>query len=297
MDRFEAMRSFRRVVERGSFGKAADDLGLSPAGLSKQIRILEDHLGVILLNRTTRSMSLSDAGVIYYGECCRLLDEIDELEERLSSESANLRGRLRVNAPLSFALTMISPLIPKFLARFPDLKIELTLNDQLIDMIGAGFDLSIRIRAKLDDSSLVARRLIEIEQIICASPHYIAAHGMVTSFDDLYQHNCLAYSLADYPGHWRPNGPEGEMMIEIPARLSVNSSLLLRDMLVAGLGIGALPSFLAKPLLASGALVALLPQYKLPSRHVFAVYPSGRHLQPKVRAFIDLLAEELRHRA
>lgn len=293
MGRLEAMRSFRRVVERGSFAKAADDLGLSPAGLSKQIRLLEAHLGIVLLNRTTRSMSLSEAGAIYFRECCRLLDEIDELDENLSSESTSLGGRLKVNAPLSFALTVISPLMPKFLATFPDLNIDFVLDDHLLDMVGAGFDVSIRIRSGLPDSSLVARRLMDIEQFICASPKYLAINGTPTCIGTISQHECLSYSLADYPEHWYLNGPEGEMAIEIPVRISVNNSLLLRDMLTAGLGIGTLPSFLAKPLLANGTLIALLPEYRLPIRHVFAVYPSGRHLTRKVRAFINLLAEAL----
>ncbi len=293
MDRLNAMRSFRRVVERGSFSKAAEDLDLSPAGLSKQIRLLEEHLGVVLIHRTTRSMSLTETGSVYFDECCRLLDQLDELERNVSENATDVTGRLRVNAPLSFGLTVLSPLIPKFLAAYPGLKVDFTLSDKLLDVVGAGFDVSIRVRSELVDSSLVARRLADVGQIICAAPSYIEAHGAPASIDELHQHACLAYTLADQPGGWLLAGPDGLTTVAIPARLSANNSLMLRDMLLAGLGIGALPSFLAKPFLERGELVAVLTDHTFPMRHVFAVYPTSRHLQQKVRVFIDFLAEEL----
>ncbi len=293
MDRLEAMRSFRRVVELGSFVKASEDLGLSPAGLSKQVKLLEEHLGVVLLHRTTRTMSLSETGSSYFAECCRILDSIDELERGVSDRSAELIGRLRVNAPLSFGLTILSPILPKFVAAHPKLAVDLTLDDRLLDPINAGFDISIRVRADLADSSLVARRISDVSQVICAAPTYLESCGMPTSLDDLRGHACLSYSLADPPGNWRLIGPDGPVSIAVPTRLSANSSIMLRDMLLAGLGIGSLPSFLANPLLESGALIRLLEDYRFPERHVFALYPTGRHLQRKVRSFIDFLAEGL----
>ncbi|WP_316229304.1 LysR family transcriptional regulator [Bradyrhizobium sp. SZCCHNR1070] len=293
MDRLDAMRSFRRVVELGSFAKAAEDLCLSPAGLSKQIKLLEDHLGVVLLHRTTRTMSLSETGSNYFAECCRILDEVDELERSVSDDAAELIGRLRVNAPLSFGITVLSPILPKFAAAHPRLAMALTLDDKLLDPINAGFDVSIRVRVDLADSSMITRRIADVDQIICAAPAYLQVHGEPVTVGDLHGHACLSYSLADQPGIWRLNGPNGVASVAIATRLTANSSIILRDMLVAGLGIGALPEFLANPLIESGALVRLLEDYRFPVRHVFALYPTGRHLQRKVRAFIDFLAEEL----
>lgn len=293
MDRLEAMRSFRRVVELGSFAKASEDLGLSPAGLSKQVKFLEEHLGVVLLHRTTRTMSLSETGSSYFAECCRVLDNLDELERSISDSSAELTGRLRVNAPLSFGITVLSPILPKFITAHPKLAMDLTLDDRLLDPIMAGFDVSIRVRADLADSSLVARRIADVNQVICSAPAYLRAHGTPAEIDDLREHACLSYSLADQPENWQLNGPDGMTSIAITTRLSANSSIMLRDMLLAGLGIGSLPSFLAKPLLESGALVRLLEDYEFPARHIFALYPTGRHLQRKVRSFIDFLVEEL----
>ncbi|HZH28281.1 MAG TPA: LysR family transcriptional regulator [Azospirillaceae bacterium] len=293
MDLISAMRSFRRVAERESFSKAAEDLNLSPAGLSKQIRLLEERLGVVLIQRTTRRMSLTETGRLYYQECSRLLDEFDELEHTISADANDVSGRLRVNVPLSFGLTVLSPLLPEFTKTYPDLRIELTLSDQLLDVVGAGFDVSIRVRAELADSSLIAHRLADVEQVICAAPSYLAARGVPATAGDLHHHDCLVYTLADNRGTWRLNGPGGEVSIMPPTRFSANNSLMLRDMLLAGMGIGALPSFLAEPLLQTKALVQVLPDHTFPKRHIYAVYATNRHLQRKVRAFVDFLAKSL----
>ncbi|MGO4387667.1 LysR family transcriptional regulator [Microvirga sp. 2YAF29] len=285
------MRSFRRVIERGSFSRAAEELGLSSAGLGKQIRWLEERLGTVLIQRTTRRMGLTEMGRAYYEECCRILDELDEVERSISADAAHVSGRLRVNAPLSFGLTVLSPILPDFMASYPDLKIDLTLADHLLDVVGAGFDVSIRVRSELADSSLIARKLADVDQVICAAPAYLERRGTPLSLDDLHRHDCLAYTLADNPGAWHLKGPRGETSIAVPARLSANNSIMLCDMLLAGMGIGALPSFIAKPQIDSGALVTVLTDHEFPQRHVYAVYPTSRHLQRKVRVFLDFLAD------
>ncbi len=294
MDLLAAMRSFRRVVELGSFSRAAEDLAMSPAGLSKQIRQLEEHLGAILIQRTTRRMSLTEPGSLYFSECCRWLDGLQDLERNVSEKATEVTGRLRVNAPMSFGLTILSPLLPNFLEAYPKLKVDLTLSDQLLDVVGGGFDVSIRIRAELADSSLVARRLADVDQIICAAPSYLATNAAPSRIDDLHQHTCLAYTLADHPTTWTLNGPEGVVSFAVQARITANNSLMLRDLLVSGVGIGTLPSFVAKPCIERGELVRVLPDYVFAARHVFAVYPTARHLQHKVRAFVDYLSEALR---
>ena len=293
MDVLALMRVFRAVVERDSFSKAAQELNQSAAAVSKQVRQLEERLGTVLLVRTTRRMSLSDGGRAYYVECCRLLDEIAALEAATRGCAGKVAGRLRVNVPLSFGLKVLSPLLPAFMERYPEVTLELTLDDRLRDVVGEGYDVSLRIRAALADSTLVARRLGGVEQMICAAPDYLARRGTPKRALDLHGHDCLAYRLADSPGVWQLDGPEGASSIVLPVRLAADNSLLLADMLVAGLGVGALPSFVAAPLLASGALVRVLPSHGMARRGVFALMPDGRHVQQKVRAFCDFLADAL----
>ena len=293
MDSFTLMRTFRRIVERGGLARAAEDLGVSAAGLSKQLRTLETHLGVVLLQRTTRRMSLTETGHAYYRECCRLLDELEALERGIAEQRGEVAGRLRVNAPQSFALSTLSPLLPRFLQQHPQLALDLVMEDRLLDAVGDGFDVSLRIRAELDDSRLVARRLASLQQVLCAAPAYLRQHPAPQVVEELQAHSVLGYSLSDSPGSWPLLGPDGQVTITLPARVTVNNSLLLRDLLVAGVGIGALPSFLAAPALASGTLQQVLPDHRYPPRFVHAVYPTARHLQPKVRAFIDFLHTEL----
>ncbi|ERO64996.1 hypothetical protein P308_21210 [Pseudomonas piscis] len=177
MDVLMAMRTFRRVVERASFSLAAADLGQSTAAVSKQVRQLEERLGSLLILRTTRRMSLSEAGQSYFTECCHLLDELDALERATQAGSSEPGGRLRVNAPLSFGLKVLSPILVAFMQRYPQLQVDLTLNDQVLDVVGEGFDVSLRIRRQLEDSSLIARHLGQVEQVICAAPAYLQAQG------------------------------------------------------------------------------------------------------------------------
>lgn len=294
MDLLAAMRAFRRVVELQSFNKAAEELRQSNASISKQIRQLEQRLGTVLILRTTRRMSLSETGRGYFAECCRLLDELDQLERSTSGEAGEINGRLRINAPLSFGLTVLAPMLARFMALHPQLKVDMTLDDHVLDVVSEGFDVSIRVRAALADSSLIAKRLGEVEQIICAAPAYLSARGMPASVSELKNHDCLRYRLADQAGSWIVEGPDGRSSIELPARFVVDNSLMLREMIQAGIGIGALPSFIANPLLAQGKLVRILPQHKLAERGIYIVYPTNRLLLPKVRAFADFFAGEIR---
>lgn len=294
MDTFNYMRAFRRIVELGSLAKAAEDLDMSSAGLSKQLRALEAHLGAVLIQRTTRKMSLTDTGAAYYAECCRLLDALDALEKSVKRQSGRVSGRLRVNAPVSFAPSVLSPLLARFLRQYPELRLDLAMEDRLVDAVGQGFDVSIRLRAQLDDSSLIARRLASLTQVLCAAPSYLERRGLPDSVEALRGHDILSYSLADSPGPV-PEEDAGQPADPLagPALIQVNNSLMLRDLLEAGLGIGALPSFLAGPALAAGRLARVLPELPGSPRQVYAVYPTSRHLQPKVKAFVDFLAERL----
>lgn len=293
MDTFNSMRAFRRIVELGGLARAAEDMGLSSAGLSKQLRALEAHLGVVLIQRTTRKMSLTEIGLDYYTDCCRLLDELDTLEKSVKQQSQRVSGRLRVNAPLSFALSVLSPLLAEFLKQYPEVRLDLAMEDRLVDAVSQGFDVSIRLRAQLEDSTLVARRLASLRQVLCAAPAYLDRRGHPGTVNDLRHHDLLAYSLAHATGLPQDDPDAPALALPAGAHTQVNNSLMLRDLLTAGLGIGALPSFLAAPAIANGQLQRVLPALAAPPRHVYAVYPTNRHLQPKVRAFIDFLAERL----
>ena len=196
MDRLSFMRAFCRIVELNSFSRAAEDLGLSTALLSRETRLLEESLGCVLLSRTTRSMTLTDNGKLYYDECRRILEDVGALDAALRAGAGVVRGRLKVNAPLSFGLSVLSPMLPAFLARYPEIDIALTLDDRVIDMVEGGHDVSIRVRAELPDSSLVARRLATVDQRLYASPAYLDAQGRPQTPEDLKSH------LAKFRSRW-----------------------------------------------------------------------------------------------
>lgn len=298
MDTFNVMRTFRRIVELGGLAKAAEDLGISAAGLSKQLRALEAHLDTVLIQRTTRSMSLTDTGRSYYADCCRILDELETLERSVKQQSQRVTGTLRVNAPLSFALSVLSPLLTDFLSMYPDLKLELVMEDRLVDAVAHGFDVSVRLRTSLEDSTLIARRLATIEQKLCVAPSYLKQYGEPATLNDLRNHKMISYSLAHTQGivfddDFQNNTQSGASLLFYGEHSQVNNSLMLRDLLIAGLGIGALPSFLADPAIACGQLQRIFPALVNEPRHIYAVYPTNRHLQPKVKAFVDYLAARL----
>lgn len=185
-------------------------------------------------------------------------------------------------------------MLARFMTLHPQLKVDMTLDDHVLDVVSEGFDVSIRVRAALTDSSLIARRLGDIGQVICAGPGYLADNGTPATVGDLKSHQCLTYRLADQPGSWRLEGPDGAVMIDLPARFVADNSLMLSEMIQAGIGIGVLPSFIAKPLLAEGKLCQVLPGHKLAERGIYAVYPTNRLLLPKVKAFTEFLASEMR---
>lgn len=293
MDKLAAMHAFRRVVERASFSKAAEELGLSPAGIGKQVRWLEQQLHAQLLLRTTRTMRLTDTGRAYYQECCRLLDELQELERSTSGEQAAMKGRIRLNAPMSLSLAVLSPLLARFMELYPDIDIELTMADRLLDVVAEGFDLSLRVRTTLPDSTLVVRSAGKVEQWLCAAPAYLAQHGTPQTPTDMLAHRALAFRLAQAPGVWRLEGVGGTCDIEPPVRMWLDNSLMLGQMLAAGQGIGSLPSFIARPMLEQGALQRVLPAWQLQPRIAYIVYPGNRHLQTRVRTLSDFLVAEL----
>lgn len=294
MDKLSVMHAFRRIVERGSFSRAAEDLGVSPALLSREIKLLEESLGSTLLTRTTRSMSLTDAGRLYYDEAAGILDAVSGVEARIREGAGAVRGHLRVNASSSFGQTVIAPFLPGFLKAYPELMLTLSMDDRVVDMVEGGFDVSIRIRSAMPDSALVARKVGTMRQRIFAAPDYLARAGTPERPQDIPNHPVIGFLLADHLTHWSLEGPEGTISIELDPKVRVGNSLVLRDLLIAGQGIGTLPDFVSNEPEARGELVRVLPGWELPAPVIFAVTASRLGMDARVTAFLDHLRAALR---
>jgi DNA-binding transcriptional LysR family regulator len=291
MEQLDAMAVFARVVEAESFSGAARALGLSKSAVSKRVSGLEQRLGLRLLNRTTRRLSLTEAGAAFYQGCQRVVAEAAAAERAVSHLASAPRGRLKVNAPMSFGVCHLGPALPDFLARYPELTVELTLNDRVVDLIEEGFDIAIRI-APLTETSLVARRLAPNRSLLCAAPAYLKARGRPGSVAELSHHACLLYSYQAVGDLWSLKGPEGERRVRVSGPLRVNNGDAILAAALGGLGIALLPGFICGDDLRAGRLVRILPDWGLtPQRDISAVYPAARHLSPKVRVFIDFLVE------
>jgi DNA-binding transcriptional LysR family regulator len=292
LDHLAAMAVFTRVVEERSFTAAARALGLSKSAVSKQVSRLEDRLGVRLLNRTTRRLSLSEAGEAFYERCRRVLAEAEAAEAAVSHLAAAPRGTLRVNAPMSFGLQHVVPALPKFLGRYPEIDVDLALNDRYVDLVEEGYDVGVRI-GRLADSSLIARRLARSRRLAVAAPAYLRRRGSPTHPSDLRRHDCLTYAYqAERAGQWRFRGADGAVRVEVGGRLRANNGDALREAVLAGMGIALLPTFIAGDDLRAGRLVELLPGWREESEgEVHAVYPAMRNLSPKVRVFVDFLVD------
>ncbi len=289
MDQLAAMRVFRRVVECAGFAAAARDLGLSNAAASKQVAALERALGARLLNRTTRRMSLTEAGGEYYARAVRILDELDEAGRAMRDLDAAPRGRLRVSAPMSLGLMHIARAVPAFLERHPAVELDLVMNDRVVDLVEEGFDMALRGRSQLPDSSLVARRLAPLRRVVCAAPRYLERHGTPASPADLARHECLIYTLSERPAEWRIAG----RAVKVHGRLHANNSTGLYEALLAGFGIALMPTFVVGDDLRAGRLRALFGDGAVEAQSLYAVYPQSRYVPAKVRAFIDFLASRL----
>jgi len=290
MDHLTALKVFRTTAAAGSFAGAARQLGLSAAAVSKNIAELEAHLKVRLINRTTRSMSLTEAGAAYVERLARILDDLDEADAALAPVGASPGGVLRVSAPLTFALTCISPHISAFMARHPNLRLELNLQDTRIDLIGEGYDLAIRGSDRLEDSSLVARELMTMNHVLCGAPGYFAAHGRPAAPEDLKAHECVQFTLSGHANKWTFRRAGRSVAVPIDGRYKVSSSIAVRDALLAGFGLSLVPRIYVEQELAAGRLEAVLEDWEADRTPVYAVYPS-RHLAAKTRAFVDFLLE------
>ncbi|MDX9765667.1 MAG: LysR family transcriptional regulator [Chiayiivirga sp.] len=291
MDRFDSLQTFVAVVEAGSFSAAAVRLDRAKSAVSRQLAALEAHLGVQLLNRTTRRLSFTEAGREFHERAQRILADLEEAELSVAAEQTALRGRLRLAAPLSFGVQHLAPALAEFLAQHPELVLDLDLDDRRINLVEEGFDLALRI-GELPDSSLVARPLAPIRMQLCASPDYLRRHGTPRRPEDLAFHAGLVYGNVPEAQQWRLLDAAGKVhSVKVPARLRANNGDVLIRAAVDGLGVVVSPTFIAHRALAAGELVPLLPEYQAAGTMAYAVYPSRRHLPQRVRVLIDFLAQ------
>ena len=296
MDQFQEMRAFVAVVDSGSFVRAADALDLSKTAVSRLVSDLESRLGTRLLHRTTRRLSMTPEGEIFHERCRQLLDGVAEAEAELTSHSGEAIGQLRINVPVTFGLLQLAPLWPAFMALHPKVMLDVTLADRLVDLVDEGYDLAVRI-ARLQASSLVSRQLTSTRMILCASPEYLRRHGVPQQPSDIAQHAVISYTLLAMGELWEFDGPEGPVSVKVAPRMRTNSGDTCCAAAVQHQGMVLQPSFLVGAHLASGALVEVLPQYRSIELGVYAVYPTRKHLTPKVRALIDFLVNAFRMRA
>jgi DNA-binding transcriptional LysR family regulator len=288
------MMIYARVVEAGSFSGAARELGLSKSAVSKQISRLEDRLGARLLNRTTRRLSMTEVGTNFYERVARIVSEAEQAEQAVTSEHAEPHGTLRINAPMSFGNLHIAPAIPSFMAQYPELNVSMNLNDRLVDLVEEGYDVAIRI-ARMPDSSLVARSLAPLRQVVCATPDYWKHHTSPLTPNDLKNHNCLIYTYQLNPGAWRFRGPKGPSSVNISGNFQANNGDTLRAVALGGQGLYLGPAFIVSDDLRAGRLQAVMQDFEETDLSIYAVYPHSRHLSAKVRAFVDFLAGHFSH--
>jgi len=290
MDRLAAMEAFVRVVEAGSFVRAAERLKWSTSSLSRLIAELEEHLGARLLNRTTRRLSLTETGQAFYERSVQLLNDLEEAESIAGQSVAAPRGTIRVTCSYNVATHRLAPAIATFVARFPQVRFDVTVAERIVDLVDEGFDVAIRI-GRVGSEQLVARKLGETCLVVCAAPGYVERRGAPRTLDDIANHDTLTYAYAPNARIWQLLDGKGVLHdVRVGGSLHANSGDMLVAAAVAGLGIVCEPDFLVGPELQAGRLVPLLPGYVGRRADIWAVYPSRRHLSVKVRLFVDHVA-------
>jgi len=288
MSKFLEMQVFAAVVDAGSFVKASDALSMSKAGVSRYVADLEARLGVRLLHRTTRRLSLTDEGQLFHARCKELLAGVEEAEAEISSRNVVASGLLRINAPVTLGILHLAPMWAEFMALHPGVTLDVTLSDHIVDIVEEGYDLAIRI-ATLPSSTLVSRRLATTRMVLCATPQYLAQHGTPHHPHELAQHAVIAYSYWSTKDEWQFDGPHGKVSVHTQPRIRTNSGETCRATALAHQGIILQPTFLIGEDLSSGALIEVMPEYRAIELGIYAVYPTRKHLSPRVRALIDFL--------
>ena len=290
MDTLNAMKVYCSVVENASLVNAARALNISPSVVSKQLSALEDRLGVRLLNRTTRRVSVTEIGTAYYDRCKRIIGDVDEAEIVISRSHSQPRGMLRITAPSTFAHRHVTPHLPKFIDRYPEVEVQVQVTDRIVDLVDDGIDLAIRI-APLKDSSLIARRLAPNHRSIVAAPEYLKIRGIPGSPEDLLQHALVTWPPGNLVNDWHFLIDGKEQMIRTKGAISMNNGDSILSTVLAGGGLAMMNSFMTGEYVQDGRLLPIMEDYVREDIPIYAVYPSSRHLSPKVRAFVDFLLE------
>jgi DNA-binding transcriptional LysR family regulator len=293
MDMTQAMRVLVKVVDTGSFSRAADAFDTSTAAVSRQVSALEEHLGTRLLNRTTRKLSLTDAGSEFYERSRAILDDIAEAEAVAGQQALQPVGLLRITAPLSFGVTQLSRLLPRFRTRYPQLRLDIDLSDRMVDLVNDGVDVALRIAGELS-GNLVARRIAPVTMVVCAAPAYLKRRGTPRTPAELAHHDTLSFSYLWTGDDWPFTDAAGNVTrVRVQPGVHSTNGDLLRELALAGGGIILQPSFIVGAELERGALVPLLTGYRTLEFSLYAVYLSRRHLSSKVRVFIDYLVQAI----
>ena len=293
MDRLEAMDIFVRIVDAGSFSAVARELGTTQPTISKQITALETRLKTRLLSRSTRSLSLTESGTAYYERCRRILEDVRAAEGALGLLQSSLTGVLHVNGSIALGQLFLTPLLLEFQRTYPELTVELTLNDRYIDLVEEGVDVAVRM-GRLADSNLVARRLGLTRRVLVATRDYLDRHGTPRAPADLERHNCLLYAYLSTGNEWVFRGPQSDLRVQAHGNFKANNGHAIRDAMLAGVGAALVPDWLVHEEIKSGEVIQLMPELAPAPLEVNAVYPSGRHVSTKLRTFVDFLQQRFK---
>lgn len=292
-DLLDGMVIFAEVVNAGSFTRAADNTGHSTSYISKEINKLEQRLGVRLMNRTTRTQHLTGEGELFYQQCQQIIADACEVQNALSGKQQQPSGHLRVSCPYSLGIARLQPVFASFMARFPQVSMDLDMNNRHVDVVADGFDVVIRATSQLPDSSLISRKIMSSQLLTLASPDYLALHGTPTHPQQLKQHACLTYSNLRRPRQWDYKNQYGmDIQVEVDSRININSSELELSLCCAGVGIARMPEFVLGDQLQTGQLVELFADYQKQPVEVYLLYPSRKHMSAKVRSFIEHMLTE-----
>ncbi len=291
MDRFASLTAFTKVVDEGGFAAAARVMGLSRSQVNKLVAGLESRLSVQLLNRTTRAVAATPAGLAFYERARTILADLAEAEASIADEAEEPRGELKINAPMSFGTLHLGPALADFMIRYPALRIQLVLNDRFVDPVMDGFDMTVRIAERPDVSSLIDHEIVEARRVLCAAPGFLDRHGTPQTAQDLARLPCLHYGTLPSGHVWRLIGQQGPRDIKVNGILCSNNAEVLTQAAVKGLGIALVPTFIAGPDLQAGRLATVLPDHAPPPIFLHLIYPPHRHLSSRIRALVTFLHE------
>lgn len=286
MDRLLSIEVFVKSVELGSFSAAANSLNMSSQLVGKHVRELEQHLGVRLLNRTTRTQHLTDIGNSFYERAKNILAELEAVRTLAHEVRAVPTGKLRISAPVSFGINALAPVLPEYMRMYPDIRVEMSIANRMVDLIDEGFDAVFRV-GELSDSGLIARSLQPYRLILCAAPAYLSSHTLISHPNDLREHECLGFSYTELRSRWTFHSADGKISVPVSGRLMVDSGEALMAAAIAGVGLMLQPSELVANEIEKGRLVEVLPDYPVPTRPMHLLYAPDRRMTPKLRSFID----------